>query len=70
MAQIGINYYCEECEKWYQSDASHFGELPDKCKHCGSEDIWFGKVIRDGEDEKEINLGQRETGNCFTADWD
>jgi rRNA maturation endonuclease Nob1 len=70
MAQIGVKYRCEKCDKWYKSDASHIGEYPDECEHCGSEDIWFGEVIRDGEDEKEIELGKRRSGNCFTANWD
>lgn len=70
MTQIGVKYYCEECGEWYETNASHIGEYPDRCEHCESEDIWFGEVIRDGEPEKEIKLGDRDSGNCFTAGWD
>lgn len=69
MTQIGVNYHCRECDKWYKSDATHIGSYPKKCEHCGSEDIWFGSPIRDGEPEKDIKLGDRDSGNCFTAGW-
>lgn len=69
MAMIGIKMYCEDCDKWHTIKATSCKEIPDNCPKCGSNNTWFGEVIRDGKPEKKIIPGDRRSGNCFTAGW-
>ncbi len=63
MGMIGIKYYCEQCNKVHECKCESFGELPNKCKKCGNENIKFRDVISDGKPEEKLVLGHGGSGS-------
>ncbi len=52
-----VKIQCDNCEKVYDIEIVSLADLPQKCKKCGKEDVWYMDIKFSGEETSPPVLG-------------